>query len=360
MTAKAHYPEESYYDLLGVSPTAGRGEIRAAYLRSVEEARAGGSGSSRRLKLLHGAYEVLVDERRRVAYNTYLLQPAASESTAAPDDPPVQAQRAEQPDGLVSGVYVGDFATPRVSGPPRPKRPDAVTLDDDGYPTKQDRGFEFAMSRTAPSASDSFTLDFVDSFRRRKYRVGRRRHRPVRNAILLLALVLVVVLLIIYAVNRHKADEAERAANYAAGLAVIEQSVRASQVGCYVALTGSGSTEQAVTHKHYPCTGVPLSGSGVGDSYSTVITVTGLSSVAADQYGIWLFCSQENTIIAASSYNFSSGPGIDLRVFLSGTAGQVVDGPPQPIDCAIRDSNGANIQTTHIVMKLDPRHRFAA
>jgi hypothetical protein len=198
----------------------------------------------------------------------------------------------------------------------------------------------------------------MSSFQMRKYRIGRRRRRP--NIKLIAAvLVVAVISLIIYAVNRHKASDAKQAADYADGLASIEQLVRASQVDCYVTLTGSGTTEEAVTHKHYPCTGVPLSSSGAGDPYSTIITVTGVSTVAADQYGIWLFCTQGDITDSAASYSFSSGSGIDLRVFLAGIAGQMVDGPPRPIDCAIRDSNGSNIRTMHIAMRLNPGLQFA-
>jgi hypothetical protein len=342
LTTPPKYPRQSYYDLLGVSPTAGRGELRAAYLRRMDQARANGSDFAPQSKLLNEAYEVLLREPGRAAYDRYLAEPATNEPQPAQATPPGEPRTTSHRPEPAPDARLSHSGT-------RPSGHDAA---------RETRGFDFAMSRTpSPSSSSSF-LDLINSFQRRKYRIGRKRRRPGKSALIAAALAVVVVGLITYAVSRHKANEARQAADHAAGLAAIEQSARASQVDCYVALTGSGATEEAATHKHYPCTGVPLSSSGVGDSYSTVITVKGVSTVAADQYGIWLFCTEGDITTGVASYSFSSGPGVDLRVFLSGTAGQIVDGPPRPIDCAVRDSNSTNIRTTHIVMKLDPRHRF--
>lgn len=343
LATRPQYPQQSYYELLGVTRSASRGELRAAYLRRVDEARANASDFTRQSKLLNEAYEVLLNEHRRAAYDRYLTEPVTNEPRPAEattlGEPRTTSRRPEPaPDT-------------RWSSPgTRPSGSDAAD---------EVHGFDFAMSRTPPPSNRSSFLDLINRFQMRKYRIGRKRRRPVTKLIVATLVVVGVVALIIYAVDRHKADDAKRAADYSAGLAGIEQSARASQVDCYVALNGSGTTEQAVTHTHYPCTGVPLSSSGVGDPYSIIITVKGLSSVAADQYRIWLFCTHGDITDSAASYSFSGGPGIDLRVFLGGIAGQVVDGPPKPIDCAVRDSNGSNIRTVHIVMGLDPRRQFA-
>ncbi len=72
MATQRKYPDESYYHLLGVAPTAGRGEIRQAYLRLIAAARSGGFESSDRSAVLSEAYEVLLDPVQRTAYDNYL------------------------------------------------------------------------------------------------------------------------------------------------------------------------------------------------------------------------------------------------------------------------------------------------
>lgn len=60
---------KSLYDILGVSPTANQGEIRAAYRSKVKEAHPDVGGSSEAFNEIVLAYEILSDEYRRKHYD---------------------------------------------------------------------------------------------------------------------------------------------------------------------------------------------------------------------------------------------------------------------------------------------------
>lgn len=58
-----------YYAMLGITPGATSGEIRAAYLKGAKEHHPDAGGSVQKMHELSQAYKTLASERSRVAYN---------------------------------------------------------------------------------------------------------------------------------------------------------------------------------------------------------------------------------------------------------------------------------------------------
>jgi molybdopterin/thiamine biosynthesis adenylyltransferase len=153
-----------------------------------------------------------------------------------------------------------------------------------------------------------------------------------------------------------RADNARRAADFAAAGVALERAAIHATVDCYVGLdNGAGGPVNA----HFPCTAIPLKQAATitGDSYWTVITVRGVPFFAAYQHGITLYCRQGEYDGANSWSGDWTQPG-DLQVSFPGTAGDK-DYPPKPVVCEIQTNGGYTvIRSTKIAMLLDPRHRF--
>lgn len=115
MATSREYPARSYYDLLEVTSSASRGQIRLAYLRLIEEARSATVASNDRVEALNEAFEVLMDPESRTAYDQYLARaslprPAnstAHRNTARSTSPFVEselpARTAKQKPGSITG-----------------------------------------------------------------------------------------------------------------------------------------------------------------------------------------------------------------------------------------------------------------
>jgi len=80
----------SWYDLLGVSPTASSDEIRAAWKAAIADL----DPTDRRFRVLNEAAEVLLDPERRAAYDRELAPEPAGEpaASAAESEAPERAQ----------------------------------------------------------------------------------------------------------------------------------------------------------------------------------------------------------------------------------------------------------------------------
>jgi curved DNA-binding protein CbpA len=180
LATRPQYPQQSYYDLLGVAPSASRGELRAAYLHRMDQARANGSAFPRQSKFLNEAYEVLLDEQRRAAYDRYLAEPVTNEPRPAEAAPPGEPRTASRRPEPASDIRRSNPGT----------RPSGRDSADDGY------SFDFAMSRTPSSSNSSSFLDLINSFQMRKYRIGRRRSRA-RSRIIAFTPAIIVTILII-------------------------------------------------------------------------------------------------------------------------------------------------------------------
>jgi len=63
-----------YYTVLGLSPTAGHDEIRAAYRRLVKQRHPDNGGTAEMFRLLQAAYETLIDPVERARYDTQLAE----------------------------------------------------------------------------------------------------------------------------------------------------------------------------------------------------------------------------------------------------------------------------------------------
>jgi len=63
-----------YYTVLGLSPTAGQDEIRAAYRRLVKQRHPDHGGTAEMFRLLQAAYETLIDPIERARYDTQLAE----------------------------------------------------------------------------------------------------------------------------------------------------------------------------------------------------------------------------------------------------------------------------------------------
>jgi len=95
-----------------------------------------------------------------------------------------------------------------------------------------------------------------------------------------------------------------------------------------------------------------------GDAYWTVITVRGVPYLAAENHNISLYCQQGSDSGSNSNSGIWLQPGVDLRIFLPGSAG-TRDYLPKPVVCQIHTNGDATIiRTIRFAMVLDPRHRF--
>ena len=84
MSVGRQYPPSSYYDVLGITESATRAEVRESYLELVGHRRAVGFASDQ--ALLNEAFEVLMDNRERAVYDEYLRgirRPSKSAARAA-------------------------------------------------------------------------------------------------------------------------------------------------------------------------------------------------------------------------------------------------------------------------------------
>jgi curved DNA-binding protein CbpA len=76
-----------HYQALGVRPTAGHREVRAAYLRRMREhhpdRRPGNPGSTATARRLNAAYEVLGDRTKRAAYDQLRVERPAGTTVSA-------------------------------------------------------------------------------------------------------------------------------------------------------------------------------------------------------------------------------------------------------------------------------------
>lgn len=88
----------SYYDVLGITPTASLTLIRAAYKARIREAHPDAGGSEAEAALVNEAYDVLSDEHARFAYDQTVDQSAATPAGGAsysPSTPPPSYATAE-------------------------------------------------------------------------------------------------------------------------------------------------------------------------------------------------------------------------------------------------------------------------
>jgi hypothetical protein len=169
----------------------------------------------------------------------------------------------------------------------------------------------------------------------------------------LLAAVLVIAaitLLIVQTVNRHNADKARQAAASAAEEASLERTARDGAVECFVVWAGSGTTQDSVKGRHFPCTSVPQGSKGSGDPFWTVVTIKGVSSEAAARHNIWLFCTAGDSGLITGRSDSPPEPGTDMRAFVAGTAVSKSD-PLDQIDCEVRTNHGV-VRTVHIAMTM--------
>lgn len=93
MVDQREQPPQTHYDTLGVRPTATRGQIRLAYLKRKEEIRslAGGATQARRID---EAFEVLLKESEREAYDYYLAKQSRERPEVAVQDDSQRPARA--------------------------------------------------------------------------------------------------------------------------------------------------------------------------------------------------------------------------------------------------------------------------
>jgi hypothetical protein len=189
----------------------------------------------------------------------------------------------------------------------------------------------------------------IAASRRRRQAALFRRVRTMTAWVIVAGATAAVVALWVATVDRNNAQ-------HAAEKAAIERAARNGDVDCYVALQGNGEAAEIsiVANKHFPCSGVPLKrANSVGDEgYWTVVSVKGVSSIAARRYGISLLC----TGAGFSSSRLAQWPG-DIRSVVGGIAKEEVNRPPAPIDCRVLA--GANvIRNVHIRMILNAQRRF--
>jgi Mce-associated membrane protein len=80
------------YDILGVRPDAGYDEIKAAWRSAADRFEPGAGGSTAQFRLFNDAAEVLLDPKRRAAYDEQLAAaaPAEPERVAEPVPSPVE------------------------------------------------------------------------------------------------------------------------------------------------------------------------------------------------------------------------------------------------------------------------------
>ena len=107
-------PKRDYYEVLGISPNAGKRRIRKAYRRKAFENhpdRDKSPGAEDRIKEINEAYEVLGDPQKRAQYD---LDRQRGPSQPPPGPPPPR-----------SGPSGGGGGGPRTGGtpPPPPPRP---------------------------------------------------------------------------------------------------------------------------------------------------------------------------------------------------------------------------------------------
>jgi serine protease Do len=124
--------KQTLYDILGLAPDAMPIDVALAYEKRLEELRAAPVQDASALALLGQAHEVLVDPKRRAAYDASLVsasEKAAAKEQAAPDlvlEPEEEEapRRTIPPVGIAIGIVallVIAFFALHGSGPPAPK-----------------------------------------------------------------------------------------------------------------------------------------------------------------------------------------------------------------------------------------------
>lgn len=114
------------YDVLGVTPDAGRDQIKRAWHDAADRFEPGSGGSSAQFRLFNEAAEVLLDPERRAAYDEQLTVQGRATPVSEPDVAPA-AESAPAPTGAVATLTrptktTEHLAPPPVEGPTRRKR----------------------------------------------------------------------------------------------------------------------------------------------------------------------------------------------------------------------------------------------
>ena len=119
----------TYYELLGVEPTASAEEIRAAYKRAAKLAHPDGGGSPGLFRQLQIAYETLIDDFRRGQYDRDLArqqnpEPPPQTSAGYTEPPPAAGADWHYEDAVVETVVNQEGpATPEKQVIREPQRP---------------------------------------------------------------------------------------------------------------------------------------------------------------------------------------------------------------------------------------------
>lgn len=102
---------ETYYDILGIAPSASAGEVRMAYRRQAQRWHPDRTGGAhQRFVLLQQAYAVLSDARQRREYDATLRAPPPPPEPQAPVPPsPVQLISVGEPLHLLARVRIHDL-----------------------------------------------------------------------------------------------------------------------------------------------------------------------------------------------------------------------------------------------------------
>ena len=103
----------TYYEVLGVLPTASAAELRTAYRRLLRQAHPDMGGSSALLDLVNEAYDALKDPAERIRYDAAMGQGANTTQSGSSGPQPSPPPWASPPHSPPPGTPFGQPSSPR-------------------------------------------------------------------------------------------------------------------------------------------------------------------------------------------------------------------------------------------------------